>query len=228
MLQFASGGCALTRTIVCFGDSNSYGTPGLPDPTVWGRFAPHERWPGVMAARLGAGWTIIEEGLPGRTTVHDDPIEGVYKNGLRSLPVVLESHRPIDVLILMLGSNDLKARFSVTPEDIAASVGVLASMVLASEAGPDGRAPQLLVIAPPVIAEAGYMAGPFRGGAEKSTHFSRCFADMAGRLGIDLLDAAPLITSDPADGIHLARDQHVILGQAIAEKMKQGLTRKAG
>ena len=85
-----------------------------------GRFDKDVRWTGVMAANLpGGDFTIIEEGLPGRTTVFDDPIEGAHKNGMRTLRAVLESHREIDLVIVMLGTNDLKHRFSVTAADIA-------------------------------------------------------------------------------------------------------------
>lgn len=210
------------KTIVCFGDSNTYGTPGMPNADVWARFGPQERWPGVMRAALGEGWSVIEEGLPGRTTVHDDPIEGLHKNGLKALPIVLESHRPIDLLVVMLGTNDLKARFSVTPEDIANSVGVLAKLALASEAGPDGRAPEVLIIAPPVTAEAGFMTGLFLGAADKSRHLGRCYADVAARCGAAFLDSAPLIVSDPTDGIHLAADQHAVLGRAVARRIRDG------
>lgn len=214
------------RTVVCFGDSNTYGTPGMPHPDFWGRFGPEERWPGILRNSLGPNFSVIEEALPGRTTVHDDPIEGVHKNGLKSLPVVLESHRPIDLLVIMLGTNDLKARFSVTPEDIAGSVGTLVKTALASQAGPENRPPKILVIAPAIIGEVGFMAGLFRGGAEKSKQLGACYAAVASRLGVDLLDAAPLIRSDPTDGIHLDRDQHVVLGRAVADRIaKTVLTR---
>ena len=213
-------------TIVVFGDSNSYGTPAMAGLDDWARFAPGERWPGVMLAdlvgqsRVGADVVLIEECLPGRTTVHDDPIEGRHKNGLTALPVVLESHRPIDIVVIMLGTNDLKARFAVTPEDIAHSIEVLVKAVRASQAGPDGKAPKVLVIAPPVILETGCLAGLFRGGAEKSARLGACFATMAARIGVPLLDAGPLISSDPLDGIHLAPDQHGALGRAASRAVK--------
>ena len=205
------------KTIVCFGDSNTYGTPGMPDPDFWGRFGPDERWPGVVRQALGPGFTVIEEALPGRTTVHDDPIEGADRNGLKALPIVLGSHRPIDLVIIMLGTNDLKARFAVTSADIAASVGVLVKAIRSSPAGTDSRAPQVLVIAPAVIDEVGFMAGPFAGGRAKSQGLSAAFAAAMGRLGVSWLDAAALITSDPTDGIHLAADQHAVLGKAVAQ-----------
>ena len=213
-------------TILVFGDSNSYGTPAMAGLDDWARFAPDERWPGVMLAGLvGSGGVepdvvLIEECLPGRTTVHDDPIEGRHKNGLSALPVVLESHRPIDVVVIMLGTNDLKTRFAVTPEDIAHSVEILVKAVRASQAGPGGAAPKVLVIAPPVILETGCLAGMFRGGAAKSALLGAAFAAMAKRIEVLLLDAAPLITSDPLDGIHLARDQHAALGRAAATVVK--------
>ena len=115
-------------TIVVFGDSNSYGTPAMAGLDDWGRFAPGERWPGVMLAGLAGSQgvepdvVLVEECLPGRTTVHDDPIEGRHKNGLAVLPVVLESHRPIDIVVIMLGTHDLQARFAVTHDDIPHSV----------------------------------------------------------------------------------------------------------
>lgn len=205
------------RVVVCFGDSNSYGTPAMPDLDAWDRFAPALRWPGVMGAALGPGWRVIEEALPGRTTVHDDPIEGQDKNGLAALPIVLGSHRPIDLLIIMLGTNDLKARFAVTPEDIAASVERLVRTVRASAAGPDGRAPAVMVVAPVPILEAGCLAGLFRGGAAKSRELGRCYRAMADRLGVLLLDAAPLASVDPLDGVHLTAEAHAAIGHAVAQ-----------
>ena len=208
------------RTIVCFGDSNTYGTPALPALGVWARFAAADRWPGVMRAALGDGFTVIEEALPGRTSVHDDPIEGAEKNGLKALPMVLGSHRPIDLLIVKLGTNDLKARFSVTADDIATSIGLLVKTVRSSEAGPDSRPPKILVVVPAPILETGCLAGMFEGGMVKSKQLGRAFAAMADRFQVPLLEAGPLIVSDPLDGIHLAKDQHAILGRAVAERVK--------
>lgn len=211
------------KTIVCFGDSNTYGTPGMPGPDFWGRFGPDERWPGVMRAALGDGYSVIEEALPGRTTVHDDPIEGADRNGLTALPIVLGSHRPIDLVIIMLGTNDLKARFSVTPADIAASVGSLVKVVQASVAGPESRAPKVLVIAPSIIEETGFLGDMFAGGAAKSAKLGAAYAAMAKRFNVAFLDAAPLIKVDATDGIHLKPDQHAILGRAVADAVRTAL-----
>ena len=103
--------------ILCYGDSNTHGTPPMANLGVQDRHSPGQRWPDVMAAALGPDHRVIDEGLPGRTTVHDDPVEGGMRNGLTVLPAVLHSHRPVDLLVLMLGTNDLKHRFSVTGFD---------------------------------------------------------------------------------------------------------------
>ena len=108
------------RVVLCYGDSNTYGSvPGGGD-----RFPRDVRWPGVLAARLGDGWHVVEEGLGGRTTVFDDPILP-DRNGKTYLLPCLLSHQPIDLVVVFLGTNDLKARFSASPADIAGGVAVL-------------------------------------------------------------------------------------------------------
>ena len=94
------------KTILCYGDSNTYGY----DPSNGFRYPKNVRWTGVLADLLGPEFTVIEEGCNGRTTVFDDPLEG-WKNGLDYLKPCLNSHKPIDLVILMLGSNDLKDIF---------------------------------------------------------------------------------------------------------------------
>src|SRR5210317_1873174 len=108
------------QTILCYGDSNTWGY----NPSSQQRFSPEERWTGVLQKELGMGYRIIEEGLNGRTTVWDDPIEG-FKNGMSYLIPCIESHKPINLITIMLGTNDLKIHFSVSAHDIAESVGVL-------------------------------------------------------------------------------------------------------
>ena len=106
--------------IVAFGDSNTWGY----DPATWSRFARAQRWPSVLQRELGPDFEVIAEGLNGRTTVHDDPIEP-YRCGADALPPCLMSHAPVDLVILALGCNDLKKRFSVSAFDIAEGAGRL-------------------------------------------------------------------------------------------------------
>jgi len=210
------------RTVLCFGDSNTYGAVPTLARVGRHRYAPDRRWPGIVRKQLGPGWHVVEEGHPSRTTLHDDPIEGVHKNGLRALPISLESHMPIDLVVLMLGTNDLKQRFSASPSDIADSVEVVAKAVLASEAGPGGAAPAVMIVAPPPMMEVGWLAEMFVGGAAKSLELGTRLAEVATRCRTPFLDAGTIIESSSVDGIHLEAEAHRVLGTAVARAI-QGL-----
>ncbi len=204
------------KTILCYGDSNTWGY----DPATRERFPRDVRWPGVLRRTLGDGYWVIEEGLNGRTTVWDDPIEG-YKNGHTYLIPCLETHKPLDLVVIMLGTNDLKARFSVSAYDIAESVGVLVRDVQQSGVGPQGRAPQVLLIAPPPVARLSEFAEMFAGAEDKSRRLAPHFRRVAEAHGCALLDAAEVVVCSDLDGIHLEADQHAKLGQAVAARVRE-------
>lgn len=203
------------RTLLCYGDSNTHGTRPLTQPGVLERFGWDERWPGVLARGLGADWRVIEEGLPARTTVHDDPIHGHHKNGLSYLRPCLESQLPVDVLLLMLGTNDLKARLSVTPADIASALQVLLEEIRRCNAGPDGATPQLIVMAPAPIEEVGFLGEIFVGGAAKSRELAARYRQVAEAQGAAFVDAGEIIQVSPVDGVHFEADQHRRLGEHL-------------
>ena len=208
-------------TILCFGDSNTHGTKPLPEQDVIERHAPEVRWPGVLAAELGPGYRVVEEGLPGRTTVHDDPIEGAHMNGLAALPMLVGSHSPLDVVVLMLGTNDLKSRFSVTAADIAASLERLVTMLRVLSAAPGRTQPELLLVAPPPIQEVDWLAEKFVGGAAKSLGLAAAIRRSAERLGVAFLDAGAHIRVSPVDGLHYDAETHATLGRVIAMAVRQ-------
>lgn len=205
------------RTVLCFGDSNVYGAVPTLARSGRHRFGPDRRWPGVMRRQLGIGWHVIEEGHPSRTTVRDDPIEGGHKNGLKALPICLESHMPLDLVILMLGTNDLKHRFAATPGDIADSIEVLVRAVQRSEAGPAGAEPAVIVIAPAPMQEVDWLADMFLGGAAKSLQLAKLFGEVAKRTGATFVDAGALVESSAVDGIHFDSDTHRVLGLELAK-----------
>jgi lysophospholipase L1-like esterase len=184
------------------------------------RFGRDLRWTGHLAEGLAPDWEVIEEGQPGRTTVHDDPVVGPHRNGLRILPAVLESHRPIDLVVLMLGTNDLKGRFSVNATDIALSLEKLIAVIRSSTAGPDGEAPEVLLVAPPPIEETGCLAEIFEGGAAKSRHLGSQIAGVAWRVDVPFIDAGEHIAVSPLDGIHYEEDAHAVLGQALLRAVR--------
>ena len=199
------------KTVLCFGDSNTWGY----DPATQDRFPRDVRWPGVLRRELGEGYLIIEEGLNGRTTVWDDPIEG-YKNGKAYLIPCIETHKPIDLVIIMLGTNDLKTRFSVSAFDIANSAGVLVDVVKKSETGPEGRAPDVLLIAPPRVTTLSDFAEMFEGAKAKADKFSEHYGRVAEERGCRFLDASQVIRSSDLDGIHFEAGEHEKLGKAVA------------
>ena len=203
------------KTIVCFGDSNTWGF----DPATKDRMDRDTRWTGVLRNTLGAEYTVIEEGLNGRTTVWDDPIEG-YKNGKTYLIPCLETHRPFDLITIMLGTNDLKKRFSLSAFDIANGAGVLVNEVMRSNVGRDGRPPLVLLMAPPPVVTLTEYAEMFEGAGEKSRKFSGHYARVAQEQGCAFLDAGSVIVSSELDGIHFESGEHRKLGQAVAERVR--------
>jgi lysophospholipase L1-like esterase len=209
----------MLRTVMLFGDSNTHGTPPMPDLGGSGRFAHALRWTTHFATAL-PDWEVIVEGQPGRTTLHDDPIEGPHRNGMTVLPALLESHQPLDVVVIMLGTNDLKARFSVTPLDIALSLERLVTCIRQSGHGPDGAAPQVMIVCPPPILEVGDLGQMFAGGAAKSQRLAAEVARMAQRIGVPMVDAGPLVAVSPIDGIHYDAPGLPAFGLALAAAMR--------
>ena len=204
------------KTILCYGDSNTWGYC----PATQARYGRNERWAGVLRNTLGEDYLVIEEGLNGRTTVWDDPIEG-YKNGKEYLIPCLETHKPLDLVVIMLGTNDLKKRFSLSAFDIANGAGVLVKIVQKSECGIDDNPPKVLLMVPPPIVKLSNFAAMFEGGNPKSELFSQEYARVAQENGCALLDTAEIIVSSEVDGIHFDLDEHRKLGEAVAAKVKE-------
>lgn len=213
------------KTIVCYGDSNTWGyIPGLEKR----RYPPEIRWPCVMARLLGDGYRVVEEGLSGRTTVRDDPIEGgetVDKNGINTLGAILDTHSPIDLVIIMLGTNDLKRRFNLPAFEVALGVELLIKTTRNPAFGP-GRSsvPEILVVCPPPILEIPETHGAvFEGGAARSLDLEREFGKMCQRQAVPVLYAAHYIESDSNDGIHFAPESHALLAEKLAAWVKGNL-----
>jgi lysophospholipase L1-like esterase len=202
----------VTRAILCFGDSNTYGSiPG----EAGGRYGLDIRWPGVLARGLGDGWRVVEEGLPGRTTVFKDPLYP-YCRGADYLPPCLGSHAPLDVVVIFLGTNDLKARLSAGAVDITAGIGVLAQTTLASGCGPGGTAPQVLLLGLPRLGQE--LSPEFAGAEEKATELTRYLAEQAARLGVELVDLDQ-VTYSAIDGIHLDVAGHAATGEIVVRRL---------
>jgi lysophospholipase L1-like esterase len=205
--------------LLCYGDSNTYGTVPMRDENHDERFSQDVRWTGVLQSTLGDRFRVIEEGLPGRTTVHDDAIEGASRNGKTYLLPCLGSHKPIDGIVLMLGTNDLKTRFSVTPQDIRRGLEALFDVIAHARCGPMNARPKVLVVAPAPIREIGFLGEIFVGGAAKSDHLAERYEAAARRFNHAFFDAGTVISVSDVDGVHFDADQHHLLGAAIARQV---------
>jgi len=200
------------KHVLCYGDSNTWGA----DPVTGDRHDVDVRWTGVLQTHLGSAYRVIEEGLGGRTTVWDDPIEE-HKNGKTYLPPCIGSHQPLDLVIIKLGTNDLKQRFSVSAYDIANSVGTLVRVIRAIDASLP-----VLILAPPELGTLNldYQA-MFAGGPEKSQQFPKEYRRVAKEYGCDFLDTNRVIVCSDADGLHYDAENHHKLGVAVADKVRE-------
>ena len=211
----------MKKHILCFGDSNTHGyCADRRDSADFGeRFNEEERWTCLLQQMLGDAYLVIEEGLSGRTTVFEDPLrEGA--SGLKALKPTLESHKPLDLLILMLGTNDCKQRFSNNAYTIAMGMERLITLAQSLPVW-TYDVPNILVIAPPPIEEAMLKSPAVEDMGPQALELSRklakkyAFACLAHRC--QFLDASGIGEMNPVDGMHLTREGH----RKLAEKLAQ-------
>ena len=205
------------KNILCFGDSNTWGFP----PDCGARYDRQTRWPGVLQQALGEDYYVIEEGLPGRNTVWNDPVEG-GKNGLKQLLPLIHSHMPLDLLIIMLGTNDFKNRFSVSPLDICWSIGRLVKAARDSGHPLLGEAPEVLVLCPPPLADLSNspFAGILVGAEAKSRQLAAVLGSFCEDNQIRMFDAGSVVQTSPVDGVHWEPEEHRKLGVAVAGQVQ--------
>jgi lysophospholipase L1-like esterase len=167
---------------------------------------------------------VVEEGQCGRTSCRDDPVEG-DRNGLRHLIPILESHKPIDIVVIVLGTNDLKQRFRPSPFDIAGGVKRAALAALDSRTGPGDAAPRVLMVCPPPVADSpGFrmkFGDMFGGCAELSRRLPPYFSQAAKECGAAWFDSGGVIKSSQADGIHWEKEEHRKLAEALADVLRK-------
>ena len=205
------------KTILCYGDSNTWGQHA----PAGDRFDENTRWGSRLRTLLGDGYRVIEEGQRGRTTVWDDPVENRLA-GLTYLWPCLDSHAPIDLVVIMLGTNDCKPYFGLHPQNIADGAGRLVDMVQKCNFGPGDTAPKVLLISPIRIKASSFYPHLFsEKEAAKSQGFPAAYEAVAERYGCAWLDAAALAQPDPADGVHLDAEGHKALAEAVAVKVKE-------
>ncbi len=210
----------MAHTLLCFGDSNTHGTQPITGQGVRARYDGKTRWPRVARAALGPEWDLVEEGLPGRTAQFEDPIMGAFMDGRPGLRIALQSHGPIDVLTLMLGTNDVKTRFGATAEKVTAGIAGLIDIALSDDMQARHEGFKTLLICPPPVKEVGPISGEFFGGRDVSVALSSLYADLATARGIGFLDAGQFVGVSDLDGVHYEADAHVKLGQVVAKAVE--------
>jgi len=217
----------MTRTIVCFGDSNTHGA----NPSGHGanpdgppRLPREVRWPRVMEAALGNGYEVIEEGLNGRCTVWDTPIEP-GRCGLDYFLPCLLSHAPIDLVIIMLGTNDLKRIYGNTAAEIACGAARLVDVARSSLSGPDGASPQVLLMSPAPLGDvtARSELWGFGESLETSRQLAGLYEIVAEDHGAGFFDAGSVASVHPDDGVHLDAAACASLGAALADVVRTQL-----
>lgn len=126
----------MKKHILCLGDSNTHGYCADPADCADGgiRFNEEERWTCRLQAALGPDYLVTEEGLSGRTTVFVDPLHESM-DALSVLYPLLKSHEFLDLLVIMLGTNDVKERFGVNAVCIGLGMERLLQRARASIAG---------------------------------------------------------------------------------------------
>ncbi len=205
----------MKKKIVCFGDSNTYGYI----PVTALRFPPDVRWTGVLAKELGEDYEIGEEGMCGRTIAIHDPGDVNNVCGMDLLEESLSRHQPVDLVTIMLGTNDVKQRFHASAEQIGKS---LEEMIEAAKNLPIWREesePKILVIAPPTVRDT-YKNGAFSESMgpdclKKFADIPRIYAETAQRQGCSFFDAGKVVQGCDEDGIHITAESHIRLGKAL-------------
>jgi len=198
------------KSILCYGDSITWGY----NPKDGSRLPPEHRWPRILETELQGRARVVEEALNGRTAATDDPAHP-YRNGLSMLPPLLEAHAPLDAVIIMLGTNDSAPCYGLSAGRIAMNC---AGLIRAVQAGPTGAAPNLLLIAPPLLgALNAEMALFYAGGEAVSRGLAEAYATIAAGFNCLFLDAAKVTEASKIDGVHLDPPEQRKLALAVKD-----------
>lgn len=200
------------KTVLAFGDSLTWGA----DPATGLRHPPEGRWPEVLGRELGGSANIISEGLGGRTTCYDDHAGPACRNGAKALEVALSSHMPLDLVIVMLGTNDIKPVHGGRAEGAVSGMRRLAQIVDTFPYKPRGAKPKLLIVAPPPCSP-GPGGHPAAGrSVTESERLSPLYRNLACELGHAFFDAGTVARGSEIDGVHLEATTTAAIGRALA------------
>jgi lysophospholipase L1-like esterase len=208
--------------MLCYGDSNTWGK--IPGSKRFERYSAKERWPGILQQLLGDGYEVIEAGLNSRTTNLDDPDpENPGRNGLFLLMPTLESHNRVDIIIFMLGTNDLKVQYNRQPEDVAVGMQALLDETSAYAKKVCNLRPTIFLISPPLVKEVGREI--YAGGTIKSEKLAALYQKLAQQNSqpneeVYFVNAAQYVQPSEIDGVHLEESGHKKLAEILHTLLK--------
>ena len=202
--------------ILCYGDSNTFGyIPGR-----GGRYNCHTRWPGRLQELLGSEYQVIEEGLCGRTTAFEDVTEP-GRNGLDRIRDAVERSLPLDVLVIMLGSNDCKAQFGASAQEIAGGL----EQVAAQARGGEASGFRVLLVAPAAMTDrvmhSGFGSEFDQRSIQVSKELAEAYEALARKYGCDFLDGSKVTQVSEIDGLHLDAEGHGRLAEAVVKYLQK-------
>jgi lysophospholipase L1-like esterase len=202
------------KTILCYGDSLTWGY--IPDGT--GRHALGDRWPMVLQAEIGPAVHVVTDGLNGRTTAYDDHLSGFERNGAKTLTTVLGTHFPLDLVIIMLGTNDMKNFICGNAQGTKRGIQRLIEIVRTAPYQMDAQIPEILVISPPALTPIDDLEfqRTFEHGVEQSSLLAGLYEDAAKFADCGFFDAGSVARTSPLDGVHLDADNTRAIGKALA------------
>lgn len=207
--------------ILCYGDSNTWGYISGSDHQRYGN---DERWTKILANLLGDKFEIIEEGLNSRTLISNDTRPGKEgKNGYEYLIPCLDTHDPIDLVVLMLGTNELKATYNKSANDIREMLEeYFVKTILSRKSQLKDSYPKLLIVVPPIVNENQEYCkanNKYLGASQKSKELNDIYKDIAERYNCYFLSNQGLETG--SDGVHLTKESHKKLAEKLKEKISQ-------
>lgn len=207
------------KTIVCFGDSNTWGN--VPHSDF--RYPRSVRWPGALQGLLGDAYEVISEGLCGRTLVASDP-KKPHRTGITHIQAIVESADPVDLLIIMLGTNDVKNNYNLEPKDISAHLEQYVRLI-EDEKFDLTKKPKILIICPPpvITPKTNDLDPRMTKGPELFRVLPKSYKEVANTYGCGFIHAGDHITSSDVDGYHLSKDAHLKLAGVVQEWIIQNL-----
>ena len=218
------------KNILIYGASNSWGNIAgtfNPQTMLHQRYEYGIRWPSVVQKLLGADHHIIEASLNGRSTCFDEVgIIRPSRNGLATLPGILEMNYPLDLVIFMLGTNDVKMQYNASVERIVEGMHQLIRVVKSSHFGRNNQAPKVMLMAPPPLVAVNlplFTMSFDEAAVEKSRQLTAHYAKLAEEEDCAFMDAAPYVKVSAKDGIHLEQESHETLAKAVYENIKGGV-----